>query len=133
MFRACSTFVSLKITENFYLRCLCAEVRGLLVICAARDLSVVLAQFIGDFYRVNQRKFSMNKHTQPNFMRDSCVYVVVGMCDHALRQQEFPGSLFTKRTDVLSQDFEAARFGFRLCQSCGFDTSRDLAIRRRTI
>ena len=28
--------------------------------------------------------FSMDKQTQPNFMRDSYVYVQVGLCDHAL-------------------------------------------------
>ena len=28
--------------------------------------------------------FSTDKQTQPNFMRDSYVYVLVGLCDHAL-------------------------------------------------
>ena len=42
-----------------------------------RDLSVVLAQFIGDFSSrksAKMVKFSTDKHAQPNFVRDSCVY-----------------------------------------------------------
>ena len=32
-------------------------------------------------------KFSTDKHAQPNFVRDSCVYANFGQCDWALRQQ----------------------------------------------
>ena len=30
-------------------------------------------------------KFSTDKHAQPNFVRDSCVYATFGLCDHNLR------------------------------------------------
>ena len=53
-----------------------------------RDLSVVLAQFIGDFSSrksAKMVKFSTDKHAQPNFVRDSCVYANFGQCDWALK------------------------------------------------
>ena len=31
-------------------------------------------------------KFSTDKHAQPNFVRDSCVYTNFGQCDWALNQ-----------------------------------------------
>ena len=51
-----------------------------------RDLSGVLAQFIGDFSSrksAKMVKFSTDKHAQPNFVRDSCVYANFGQCDWA--------------------------------------------------
>ena len=34
----------------------------------------------------------MNKHAQPNFMHDSCVYVLLGLCDHTLTIREWKSS-----------------------------------------
>ena len=35
-------------------------------------------------------KFSTDKHAQPNFVRDSCVYANFGQCDWAFTTAQFP-------------------------------------------
>ena len=64
MFRAYNTYVSLKITETIIAVCM----RAYALKCAVhmwfvRDLSVILAQFIGDLHRANQRKLSNFRRT----------------------------------------------------------------------
>ena len=117
MFRACNTYVSLKVTEKkFYARfirsslvivrilcvvfrgafvahnhvfalfgafaCLCAEVRGLLVICAwSFRSSCAIHRWFFIAKWSNSRRTSTHNQI---FMRDSCVYVLVGLCDRAL-------------------------------------------------
>ena len=92
-----SCLLHLRITENHWesligalfgaCACLCAEVRGLLVICAWS----IRSSCSGDFSTrksAKMAKLSTDKDAQPNFMRDACVYVLVGLCDHAFSIEE---------------------------------------------
>ena len=67
--------------------CLCAEVCGLYVIRAwsVRN-SYTIHRAFASRKPAKIVKFSTDLHAQPNFMRDSCVYVPVVLCDHALRR-----------------------------------------------
>jgi hypothetical protein len=68
--------------------CLCAGVRGLLVICVWSFRIFCAMHSPMNFHSVNQWKWSnflLDKHTQPNFMRDPCIPVLVRQCDWGFR------------------------------------------------